>query len=83
MTYSELCVAKHKAHSRTRNNGDKLIYIEAGLWDIFYGSGWGNHSRFRIFQFRKGTEPRLTQLSGIHMPDDLRKQLLRELTNHG
>lgn len=83
MTFTEICLNKYKAHTRTRTNGDKMVYIEAGVWDIFYGSGWKNHSRFRVFQFRKGTEPRLIQLGGIHMPHDLRTELLKEIANYG
>lgn len=68
---------QYKAHTSTRSNGDKLIRLDAGVYDIFYGTGWESTSRFRVF--KAGGKPRLICISGLHMSSELRDQLLKEL----
>jgi hypothetical protein len=80
--YEQRCINQHKSHTKTRPNGDKLFRIESGLWDIFYGNGWLNTSRFRIFKLKRDKTPQLICLSGLHMSHELREQLLKECA-HG
>ena len=68
---------QYQAHTSVRANGDKLIRMDAGVYDLFYAKGWEAHSRFRIF--RAGGQPRLICISGMHMTSELRDQLIKEL----
>lgn len=78
MSYEERCVRQFKSHTKKRSDGSLLIRIESGLWDIFYGSGWENNSRFRIFKLRGEKEPRFICISGLHIPNDVRTALIKE-----
>ena len=78
MSYEARCIRQYQAHTKKRKNGDLLIRIESGLWDIFYGQGFENTSRFRIFRLRGDKNPKLICVSGLHIPNDLREQLLKE-----
>lgn len=78
MTYEERCIRQYQTHTKTRSNGDKLVRIESGLWDLFSGNGWGNVSRFRIFKLKLDKAPQLICVSGLSLSHELREQLLRE-----
>lgn len=78
MSYEARCVRQYQSHTKKRANGDLMIRIDSGLWDIFYGQGFGNVSRFRIFKLRGDAKPKCICVSGLHIPNDLREQLIKE-----
>ena len=78
MSYEARCIRQYQSHTRKRDNGDLMIRIESGLWDIFYGIGFGNSSRFRIFKLRGDSQPKLICVAGQHIPNELRQQLIKE-----
>ena len=79
--YEERCIRQYKSHTKHRANGDLMVRIDSGLWDIFYGKGFENTSRFRVFKVDK--TPRLICVSGLHIPSDVREQPLKECLGHG
>lgn len=64
-----------------RKDGSLIIPIQDGLFDLFQGSGFANHSRFRVVRFRgvEGQTRQLYQVSGSSMSRELREQILKEL----
>jgi hypothetical protein len=79
MIYEERCVRQYQARTKTLVNGDKLIPIHFGLYDLFSGTGWKDVSRFRVVKFKhKDTPPQLVQVSGIPLSREYREQLLAE-----
>lgn len=68
-----------KNHTKTLKNGDRLIRIEGGLYDLFSGTGWGNQSRFRVVKLKSRELRQLIQVSGIPLSRDYRDQLLLEV----
>jgi hypothetical protein len=69
------------ARTKVLPNGDKIIPVQGGVYDLFSGEGWMNHIRFRIVKFRdKKMNPQLLQLSsGMALSHDYRITLLKEL----
>ena len=72
-----------KAHTKTLENGDKLIKIEGGLYDLFSGIGWKNQSRFRVVRLKHSVsgarQLSLIQIGGISLSREYRDQLLHEV----
>lgn len=78
MTYEERCIRQYQSHTKTRADGSKLVRIDGGLWDLFMGNGFKNHSRFRIVKVRQTGIRSLIQVSGLSLNPALRAELLKE-----
>lgn len=76
--YAERCVRQHKSHTKQRVDGSLLVRIEGGLWDLFTGNGFKNHSRFRIVKVKQTGNRSLIQISGLNLNPALRAALLEE-----
>jgi hypothetical protein len=76
--YVERCIRQHKSHTRTRVNGDKVVSLGMGVFDLFSGDGWTNHSRFRIVRLRNNNSKQLIQLSGMTLSREYRDALVKE-----
>jgi hypothetical protein len=82
MTIStEQMLRQRHNHVTNLTNGDKVIHIQGGVYDLFSGIGWDNHIRFRVIKFRDKTKPnQLVQLStGLTLSREYRETLLKEL----
>ena len=80
MLTDEMMLRQHKSHTKTLGNGDKLVHINHGLYDLFSGDGWKNASRFRIVKIRQTGVTSLVPVSGIHLTREYRDLLLKECT---
>lgn len=78
----DMLLRQHKAHTSTLANGDKLIGMSGGVWDLFSGQGFSTPIRFRIIKFRDKTKPnQLLQISGeTTLSREYRNQLLKDLS---
>ena len=76
--YESRCIRQYQAHTRKRENGSLLLNIEGGLWDLFSGTGFKNHSRFRIVRMKQTGVRSLIQVSGVNLSPALRAELLKE-----
>lgn len=66
-----------------RKDGSQVVPIKDGLYDLFQGKGFENHSRFRVVKFRNNKGEKTAQLihvSGIDLNRELREQLLKEMS---
>lgn len=79
--YVNRCLRQYKAHTRTREDGSKLVRCDGGLWDLFQGNGFKNHSRFRIVKIKQTGQVSLIQVGGLNLNPALRAQLLKECSN--
>jgi hypothetical protein len=82
MTYEARCVRQYKSRIKTLKDGSLLIPLEMGLWDIFYGKGWTQTSRFRLYRLKRDKSLQLICLGGLQMSHELRETLLKECS-HG
>jgi len=83
MTLSkEAMLRQYQQHTKTLTNGDKVIGMPGGLFDLFVGEGWEQPIRFRIVRFRDKTKPaQLIQINGeVGLSREYRTNLLKELT---
>lgn len=78
--YVARCIKQHQAHARNLPNGDRLIAIQGGLYDLFTGKGWKSLIRFRIVHLRQSNSSQLVQVSGPVLSRDYRTYLFKELT---
>jgi hypothetical protein len=76
--YEARCIRQYQAHTKTRNDGSKLVRIDGGLWDLFQGTGFKNVSRFRIVKVKQTGVRSLIQISGLNLNPALRAALLTE-----
>ena len=74
---------QYSLHTKTLANGDKLIQMLGGVYDIFSGQGWQTPIRFRIVRFKDKTKaPQLIQISGeTSLSREYRLQLVQECSN--
>jgi hypothetical protein len=72
---------KYKEHVRTFDNGDHLIEIGRGVYDLFCGPGWSEPTRFRLARYPSDSKisPKILQLSGPSLTQGYRIQLLKAL----
>ena len=80
---TEQMLRQYHAHSKKiESNGDQVIHVQGGVYDLFSGTGFDNHIRFRIVKFRDKTKSaQLLQLSsGLNLSREYRETLLKELT---
>lgn len=78
VNYVARCLKQYKNHTRVRKNGDHVISLGHGLYDLFSGTGWKNQSRFRVVKLRDSGEKQLIQVSGINLSREYRNELLSE-----
>lgn len=76
--YVDRCVRQFQSHTRTRDNGDKVVALGTGLFDLFSGDGWTNQSRYRVVRARSNGEKQLIQVSGLNLSREYRTELLKE-----
>jgi len=76
--YIERCIRQYHQHTRTRKNGDLVVSLGHGLYDLFSGDGWKNQSRYRIVKLRDSKEKQLIQVGGINLSREYRNELLLE-----
>ena len=74
--YAERCVRQYKLRARTRCTGDRVIACGGGLFDLFSGVGWTNHSRYRVVRTQNARQ--LIQVSGTTLSREYRNELLKE-----
>jgi hypothetical protein len=79
--YAERCIRQYQAHTRTRTNGDKVVSLGMGLFDLFSGIGWKNQSRFRIVTARSNGRKQLIQVGGLALSQEYRNTLLQEASS--
>lgn len=74
--------AKAATRMIQRRNGDLIIPIQDGLYDLFRGNGFSHHARFRIIKFRgtQGNTKQIFQVSGSNMNRELCENLLKEFS---
>lgn len=77
--YVERCLRQYRAHTRTRTNGDKVVSLGMGLYDLFSGRGWANQSRFRIVVARSNGAKQFIQVGGVTLSREYRNELLGEV----
>lgn len=77
--YVDRCLRQHQTHNRKLDNGDKLITVGGGLYDLFVGRGWSEPIRFRIVHLRQQKTHQLIQVSGPTLSRDYRTYLFKEL----
>lgn len=78
----EAMIRQYQQHTKTLSNGDKVIGIPGGVYDLFVDSGWDNPIRFRIVRFKDRTRPaQLIQINGsVGLSREYRATLVKELT---
>jgi hypothetical protein len=77
--YVERCLRQHTNHSTKLPNGDCLISMPGGLYDLFVGQGWSVPARIRLIHLRSNNSYQITQLSGPTLSREYRTYLHREL----
>jgi len=78
--YVDRCLRQHANHAKTLPNGDRLISMPGGLYDLFVGRGWSEPARFRMIHLRHNNSYQITQLSGPTLSREYRTYLHKELT---
>lgn len=58
---------QYKAHTTTLADGSKYIALDRGLADIFMGTGWKQHSRYR--RVKDGDKVIWMYVSGNRIPN--------------
>lgn len=79
--YVDRCLKQHKAHSKNLTNGDHLIHIQGGLYDLFVGKGFSTQIRFRMVHLKQNNSHQIIQLSGPTLSREYRTQLHKELSS--
>lgn len=84
MVTSEAMVNKHLKTRIKLSNKDLVIPLGFGLFDLFSGIEWNNHSRFRILKFKDKSKPsQCFVVSGTPLSREYRNLLLKEVGHCG
>lgn len=77
---TEQMLVQHQKHTKTLSNGDHVIGLPGGVYDLFSGEGWDTPIRFRIVRFKDKTRPhQLIQITpGTTLSSEYRNELLKE-----
>lgn len=77
--YKERCLKQHKAHTKNLPNGEHLIHIQGGLYDLFIGKGFRECIRIRLVGLADNRQ-QLIQVNGTTLSRDYRTYIFKELT---
>lgn len=79
----EKLLEQYRAHVRNLDNGDRLIDLGRGFYDLFCGEGWASQTRFKIVKIPVigFVSQRLMHVSGNILSVEYRNKLLKELTS--
>ena len=79
-TLDDVMLRQYRNHTKTLSNGDKVIGLPCGVYDLFSGEGWTTPIRFRIVKFRDKNRPhQLIQITpGLGLSSEYRNMLLKE-----
>jgi len=80
-TYVERCLNQCKSHTKHLSNGDFVVGLPGGVYDLFFGDGWKDRVRFRIRKVSVigSTVTKFEQLSGLRLSDNLQQMILKEV----
>jgi hypothetical protein len=79
---TEMMLRQYRSHTKSLANGDKIIGMPGGVYDLFCDTGWNDPIRFRIVRFKDKTkQPQLIQINGtVGLSREYRAEILKELT---